>query len=104
MKQLTSKTFATHLHTIFSVEIPETLELELTEVTDSSNAAVEQFSVTFKGPAPLMLQQGTYTLHHPQMKQLTLFLVPLGQRDGRTTYEAIFTRLVDAAKPAPVAN
>ena len=34
---LGSKDFATHLHTIFKVETPAALELEMAEVTDRSN-------------------------------------------------------------------
>lgn len=88
-----SKDFAAHLHTAFRVETPMALELELAEVTDRSNAQVEQFSVLFTGPASPWLRQGTYTLFHPQMQELALFLVPLGPRDDRMVYEAVFARL-----------
>jgi hypothetical protein len=70
------------------------------EVNDGSNAAVEQFSVLFKGPVSPSLQQGTYTLLQAEMEQVTLFLVPLGPRDGRMVYEAVFARLITTARPA----
>jgi hypothetical protein len=55
---LASKDFAAHLHTVFKVETPVTLELTLAEVTDRSNAQIEQFSVLFTGPESPWLQQG----------------------------------------------
>jgi hypothetical protein len=99
-EHLTSKYFAAQLHTVFRVETPEALELELAEVNDGSNAVVEQFSLIFKGPLSPSLQQGTYTLLHPEMQQAALFLVPLGPRDGRMAYEAVFARLIAASGPA----
>lgn len=97
---LGSKDFATHLHTIFKVETPAALELEMAEVTDRSNAQIEQFSVVFTGPASPWLQQGTYSLLHGEMGELGLFLVPLGPRDERMFYEAVFSRLIAPARPA----
>jgi hypothetical protein len=89
---LTSKDFAVHLHTVFKVESPAAVELELEEIEDRSNAQLEQFSVIFTGPESPWLPQGTYTLLHPEMQQVALFLVPLGPRAGRMVYEAVFTR------------
>jgi len=91
---LASKDFAARLHTAFKIEAPVALELTLAEVNDRSNAQVEQFSVLFTGPASPWLQQGMYTLLHPEMRELDLFLVPLGPRDGRMIYEAVFARLI----------
>jgi hypothetical protein len=91
---LRSKDFAAHIHTVFRVETPVALELELTEVNDRSNDKVEQFSVIFQGPATPWLRQGMHVLQHPQMQQVDLFLVPLGPRDGRMVYEAAFARLL----------
>jgi hypothetical protein len=91
---LASKDFAAHLHTGFKVETPVALELTLAEVTDRSNAQIEQFSVLFTGPASPWLPQGMYTLLHPETRALDLFLVPLGPRDGRMVYEAVFARLI----------
>jgi hypothetical protein len=96
---LGSKDFAAHLHQVFRIETPAILELEMAEVTDRSNAQVEQFSVLFTGPLSPWLQQGTYTLLHPGMGEVTLFLVPLGPKDGRMVYEAVFSRLITASAP-----
>ncbi len=96
---LRSKDFVPHLHTIFRVETPAALDLELTEVKDTSNAQVEQFALYFAGPASPWLEQGTYTLLHPAMEQATLFMGPKGPRDGRMIYEVIFARLIEAGSP-----
>jgi len=93
---LTSKDFAEHLQSIFRVELHKPLDLELTEVSDNSNSKVEQFSIQFAGPESPWLNQGTYSLAHPAMGQLDLFLVPLGPRHGRMTYQAIFCRFMTA--------
>src|SRR5260370_30663007 len=89
---LTRKDFAVHLHTIFKVETPAALELELEEIQDRSNARLEQFSVIFTGPMSPWLPQRTYTLLHPEMHQVALVLVPLGPPAARMVYEAAFTR------------
>lgn len=91
---LKSATFAENLHSFFRVEIPDGQDLELTEVTELSTPQIEQFSILFAGPANPWLPQGTYALTHAAMGQLELFLVPLGPRDGRMIYQAIFCRLI----------
>lgn len=97
--RLGSEDFAAHLHTIFRVEAAALLDLELEAVNDRSNAQIEQFSVLFTGPVSPWLTQGTYTLNHTQMGQLDLFIVPLGPRDDRMTYEAVFARLIEPFQP-----
>ena len=94
---LRSRDFAAHLHTVFRVETPVALELELTEVNERSNDKVEQFSVFFQGPASPWLRQGMHMLQHAQMQRVDLFLVPLGPREGRMVYEAVFARLLTSA-------
>lgn len=91
---LGSKDFAPHLHTIFRVENPAVLDLELTQVLDKSDDQLEQFSIFFAGPASPWLEQGGVTLHHPVMGEVTLFMGPKGPSDGRMIYEAIFSRLI----------
>ncbi|MDR3775210.1 MAG: hypothetical protein P4L26_17785 [Terracidiphilus sp.] len=91
---LRSKDFAPQLNTIFRIETPAAHELELVEVTDRSNETLAQFSIMFAGPESPWLEQGTYTLLHPAMGQVTLFMGPKGPRDGRMIYEAAFSRLI----------
>jgi len=102
VEQMGSKDFAEHLNTVFRVEEPLALPLELSAVDEGSNAQVEQFSLTFTGPESPWLRQGTYALKHETAGEIELFLVPLGPRDGRMIYESVFARLKNAV-PAPKA-
>ncbi len=86
--------FAPRLHSIFRVETPIALELELAEIDDRSNPQIEQFSLLFTGPETPWLRQGTYKLHHAEMGEPEIFLVPLGPREGKMRYQAVFSRLI----------
>jgi hypothetical protein len=90
----TSRDFAPHLHTRFRVIQMQDCELELTEVTDRSNAQLEQFALIFTGAAATWLPQGAYTLLHPHMQECQLFLVPIGPDAAGMRYEAAFSRFV----------
>lgn len=94
---MTREDFLPHVHTIFRVDGPVALELELAEIRDLSNAQLEQFSLLFTGPASPWLEQGTYALLH-QEKEISLFLVPLGPENGRMVYEAAFTRFASGTE------
>ena len=52
--------------------------------------ARQPFRLMFTGPAPL-LPQGTYTLAHPELEPLDIFLVAIAGNEDGFTYEAIFT-------------
>jgi hypothetical protein len=93
-KNLTSADFAPHIHTRFRVATLEDYELELTEVIDSSNAQLEQFSLNFTGIFSPWLSQGSYKLVHPQMGEYELFLVPVGPDAAGMLYQAVFSRLI----------
>jgi Domain of unknown function (DUF6916) len=96
---LTIEDFAAHLNTAFRVDVPGDLDLEMVEVQDGSNERIEQFSVLFTGPASPCLRQGTYTLKHPQLLELAIFLVALGPKNARMVYVATFSRLIAATQP-----
>ena len=49
-----------------------------------------QFSLEFAGDVDLVLPQATYLVHHEQLGELELFLVPLGPESGAMRYEAAF--------------
>ena len=93
---LALRDFASHLHTRFRVAQSADYELELTEVIDSSNAQLEQFSLIFTGAASPWLRQGLYTLLHPLMKECELLLVPIGPDAAGMRYEAAFSRFTRA--------
>jgi len=100
-ERLTINDFVPHLHTGFRVSQPEDYELELAEVTDRSNAQLEQFSLIFTGTAAPWLPQGLYRLAHARMGECELFLVPIGPDAGRMRYQAVFSRFLrEQGKPA----
>jgi hypothetical protein len=50
------------------------------------------FSLIFHAPGGELHPQGTFTVRHPQLGELAIFLVPLGaQQDGAIAYEAVFS-------------
>jgi hypothetical protein len=93
---LTIRDFAPNIHTRFHVSRPqiEDYELKLEEVTDHSNAQLEQFSLIFAGILSPCLPQGAYKLTHPQMPECELFLVPIGPDETGMRYQAIFSRFI----------
>ena len=48
------------------------------------------FSATLTAPDGTQLAQGVYTLEHPTLGRLELFLVPIAPKDGQPTYEIVF--------------
>ena len=93
-EKLTRTSFEPHLNTTFRVihDGTEPFELALIEVVDKTPAGFpgEQFSLLFKGPSDLMLVQQICPLEHPEMGQMSLFLVPVDQKKDGYRYEAFF--------------
>jgi hypothetical protein len=80
-------------HTTFSAgEI--TLDLTLDEVSaraaPADATARTPFSLVFKGPVDPVLGQQMYPLVHAELGELEIFIVPIGQDDSGTRYEAVF--------------
>lgn len=99
---LTEKEFLQHINTKFRLdgEGVERIELELVEVKTYGNkdkagerGGMERFSVFFRGPLDVFLQQATYSLRHEKMGSFDLFLVPLGREEEGYSYEAVFNYL-----------
>ncbi|MET0621494.1 MAG: hypothetical protein ABW250_00805 [Pyrinomonadaceae bacterium] len=95
----TAEEFRQHLGTTFGVRLeppaPRPVELELIEVKDynpQSNepSKMERFSLFFRGPGDIMLNQGTFTLEHPSMGELLLFMVPVARDPQGFRYEVVF--------------
>ena len=51
------------------------------------------YSLLFRGSAEQPFGQGTYELTHETLGTQSLFLVPLGPRDGWLEYESVFSFL-----------
>ena len=95
----TAEEFRRHLGTTFGVRLeppaPRPVELELTEVKDynaqsNDESKMERFSLFFQGPDDIMLNQGTFTLDHPSMGELLLFMVPIARERQSFRYEVVF--------------
>lgn len=99
LEQLNHTDFLPYLHTTFTIQLQgiEPIELELDKVTPlpvESRGPIQRqpFSLIFLGPKSTQyLLQHIYTIEHPQMGMLDLFIVPLGLLEGRMQYEVIFT-------------
>ena len=74
----------------------ESVEIELIEVTEwgpaAANGQRRPFTLVFQGPeSDRYLPQRTYQIANPALGLFDIFIVPLGLRDGRMRYEAIFS-------------
>ena len=94
---LTAEAFAENLNTKFRVraESPRPVELELNEVKaynagENEQGGMERFSLFLTGPGDIYLPQHTYTLEHPSMGELELFVVPVGRDEAGFRYEVVF--------------
>jgi len=94
---LTHEQFARCRNQMFRLQLGAAiLDLELIHAdalgTPQGSAGQRRpFSLVFRGPREPVLGQRTYTLEHPQMHVLDLFLVPIGPDRNGMRYEAIFT-------------
>lgn len=96
---LTKDAFAENLNTRFRFRAADekVVELELTDVSSKEYLraeGVDHFSLLFRGPAELFLQQGTYRVEHERMGEFDLFIVPVRQTAEGFTYQAVFNRML----------
>lgn len=88
--------FAKHLNTTFVADLGEgrTVEMTLIDAEDKSPSPLhEQFVLNFRGAVEAPVRQGTYSLHHKDLGEGSLFLVPIARDESGLVYEAIFNRL-----------
>jgi hypothetical protein len=100
---ITRAMFTQHLNTRFSFRLgPVKLgDMVLVAVEDmnpptykSDGTAVRDcFSVMFRGPGDLPLQQGTYTVGHRRLGSFDLLIVPGGESGLGRQYSAVINRL-----------
>lgn len=86
--------------TAFTIAFPDgTFELTLGAVEAHGTRAprpdvpefrTTPFSAVFLGPLSPVLPQRTWELAHPTLGTHAVFLVPIGPREGRMRYEAVF--------------
>ncbi len=101
LDKLTKDSFSPYLGQAFRVQLDpdNALELELTEVTafdsrpEQYNSSIRRdpFSILFRGPADVPLDQGMYRIEHDEMGVIeTLFMTPIGADQKGRYYEAVF--------------
>jgi hypothetical protein len=97
---LSRETFQSHVGETFRIAFTDG-EIELTLVLatpitagdpEPDPAKRSPFSLLFRGgPPDRFLPQRTYDLEHPELGNLSIFLVPLGPDAEGMRYEAVFT-------------
>ena len=96
LAELTHTDFEPHVGTVFDMHLNETecLELELTQVQAADHGypgeARRGFSLIFSSRLPGHAPQRIYTLEHPGLGTLELFLVPIGRGVVGMQYQAVF--------------
>ncbi|MEK6302343.1 MAG: hypothetical protein AABO41_16660 [Acidobacteriota bacterium] len=98
LEKLTKETFDENLNTRFRMMLDgaATLELELIEVRPGrSTPRQEQFSLLFRAPQDIPLQQGMFRLEHDTLGAIDLFLVPVRKDEQAYYYEAVFNLLLE---------
>jgi hypothetical protein len=97
LENLNLKAFAEHLQTTFQTQMEDGRAVELLMVSAKDSGTTdrqEQFSIVFRGPLDVFLDQRTYELKHPQMGELALLLVPIKRDQEGFYYEASFNRIL----------
>jgi hypothetical protein len=94
---LTKTVFEQNLNTKFWLleENAEPHVMDLIELTNGhSSPRQEQFSLRFRGDRNNVFPQRIYPMKHDSIGDFDLFLVPIGQDESGTFYEAVFNRLI----------
>lgn len=100
--ELSAESFRAHLNQSFRLSAPgvedsEEVEIELVDVAglkgDTPREDRSPFSLLFRGPEGLALEQAIYRLENDQMGEMDVFLVCVGPDpdDRQMRYEVIFT-------------
>lgn len=97
IEEVTREDFASCLNTEFALQGSEhnghPPALTLSQVSGlRTSGPFETFSLLFQGPGDPLLPQQIYSLHHPQLGSLEIFLVPIRRDQQAIYYEAVFNR------------
>lgn len=95
LDKLTLADFTPHLHQSISIRFTSdvTLSAELVEANAWGEVPDNQrqpFNLIFRTPQKEHYPQAIYTLIHPVLGELSIFLVPLGPTAEGMRYEAVF--------------
>jgi hypothetical protein len=97
LDKLTQLDFAPFVNHRFPlVESGLTLQLQLLSAETASDRghqglSRQPFSLIFRGPREPLLPQRIYSLQHPSLGTLEIFLVPIGPDGSGQRYEAVFS-------------
>jgi hypothetical protein len=53
-------------------------------------AARTPFSLLFRSAAPILFPQQIYTMHHPKLGEVGIFLAPIAREQAGFLYQAVF--------------
>lgn len=99
MEMLTWDKFNEQINTKFLIYFSpdKAVETELIEVSELvSRPRQESFSLIFRAPIEVEAVQGNYKTEHQAMGNFDLFLVPMGQNEKGTEFQAVFNRLLES--------
>jgi hypothetical protein len=85
--------FSPQLETVFDLRANSgkvELKLVRAEPAGQSGRAGGAFSLLFTTPAGRFLPQAIYSLDHPALGTMEIFLVPIGKLEGGNGYQAVF--------------
>lgn len=88
--------YAPYLNTKFQAWADDAtpIELELIGAEDKSpTPRQEQFVLTFLAPVTAPAAQQIFRIHHEQLGEGSIFLVPIARDASGVTYEAVFNRV-----------
>jgi hypothetical protein len=97
LEKLDLDSFKDHVNTSFKVSVEgNPVDLELIEAAESGGEPIAEserkpFSLLFRGPQGVNLEQQIYALEHDKVGKLEIFLVPVQPDDKGPCYEAVFT-------------
>lgn len=96
MEKLEFSHFNTLVGDEFKVKIGENeyLNLELIEATEKNNDLLETFSLIFKGPQEIVLNQMNHSFSNTKLGDFEMFIAPIHSNAVDSIhYQAVFNRL-----------
>lgn len=94
MELLTLEHFAGCVNETFAAAFDgmqmEFVLVEARPLTGQRDAARAPFSLLFRNAAAIVFPQQIFSMHHPRVGQVGIFLVPIAQERAGFLYQAVF--------------
>lgn len=87
--------FSPYINSKFTVQLDETATMDITLISAEEkdpSPRQEQFILHFQAPPDAPRYQMTYNVHHEQLGEGLMFLVPVAQNESGILLEAVFNR------------